>query len=487
MALEDLPLPSPGRGQVLVAVKAAGVNLFDTQLRSGLYKRDLPLTLGLEGAGIVEAVGADVDDIAVGDRVAFIFAAGSYATHTLAPAERVVPLPDKIGFEEAAAVLFQGLTAHYLATSTFALGPGSSCLVHSAAGGCGILLCQIAKIHGAEVIGAVSTPAKAAIAREVGADHVVIYAEEDFAAAVKRITTGRGVDVVYDAVGLDTYIRSMDCLRPRGLLALYGEASGLVPPIDPRELLFRKSLFLTRAGLDHYIADRRELRAHRRIVRLGRRGPAQAKGLSRLPARRSCRRAPRHRIARHDRQAPGDPVTSSSAAPPLLPLVENPDDPLVREQFDKLAAGSGILNLHRMMAHAPALMKASGDMALAFRRDTKLPRAIAELAILRAAQVLDAPYVWARHVPLARDCGVTAQQMNALASWPDSTAFTPAQKAALGFAETAVQQLALDESAAAELRRHLTAREIVELAMVVGFYVSTAIFVKALAVPAEKA
>jgi len=180
-------------------------------------------------------------------------------------------------------------------------------------------------------------------------------------------------------------------------------------------------------------------------------------------------------------------VTSSSAAPPLLPLVENPDDPLVREQFDKLAAGSGILNLHRMMAHAPALMKASGDMALAFRHETKLPRAIAELAILRAAQFLDAPYVWARHVPLARDCGVTAQQMNALASWPDSTAFTPVQKAALGFAEKAVQRLPFDDSGAAELRRHFTAREIVELAMVVGFYVSTAIFVKALAVPAEKA
>jgi NADPH:quinone reductase len=259
MLLEDLPLPRPGRGQVLVAVKAAGVNLFDTQLRSGLYKRDLPLTLGLEGAGIVEAVGADVAGIAVGERVAFIFAAGSYATHALAPTERVVPLPDKIDFEEAAAVLFQGLTAHYLATSTVPLGPAASCLVHSAAGGCGILLCQIAKIRGAEVIGAVSTPAKAAIAREAGADHVVVYAEEDFAAAVKRITSGRGVDVVYDAVGLDTYIRSMDSLRPRGLLALYGEASGLVPPIDPRELLFRKSLFLTRTGLDHYIADRREL------------------------------------------------------------------------------------------------------------------------------------------------------------------------------------------------------------------------------------
>src|SRR5262249_40925116 len=138
LVLEDLPLPSPGRGQVLVAVKAAGVNLFDTQLRSGLYQRELPLTLGLEGAGIVEAVGADVAAIVVGDRVAFIFAA-AYATHTLAPADRVVPLPDKIGFEEAAAVLFQGLTAHYLATSTFPLGPASSCLVHSAAGGCGIL------------------------------------------------------------------------------------------------------------------------------------------------------------------------------------------------------------------------------------------------------------------------------------------------------------------------------------------------------------
>ena len=261
MVLEELPSPSPGAGQVLVEVKAAGVNLFDTQLRSGLYKRDLPLTLGLEGSGIVQAIGPDVSDIKVGDRVAFIFAAGSYATHTLVAAERVVPLPAGIGFEDAAAVLFQGLTAHYLATSTFALAPGTSCLVHSAAGGCGILLCQIAKIRGAEVIGAVSTPAKADIARDAGADHVVVYAAEDFTEAVKRITRGRGVDVVYDAVGLDTYIRSMNSLRPRGTLALYGEASGLVPPIDPRELLFRKSLFLTRTGLDHYIADRDELRS----------------------------------------------------------------------------------------------------------------------------------------------------------------------------------------------------------------------------------
>lgn len=261
MRLEELPLPAPGPGQVLVEVKAAGVNLFDTQLRSGLYKRDLPLTLGLEGAGIVQAVGPDVGDVAIGDRVAWIFASGSYATHTLAAAERVVPLPDGIGYAEAAAVLFQGLTAHYLATSTFPLAPGSSCLVHSAAGGCGILLCQIAKIRGAEVIGAVSTAAKAGIAHNARADHVIVYADEDFESAVKRITAGRGVDVVYDAVGLDTYVKSMNALRPRGLLALYGEASGLVPPIDPRELLFRKSLYLTRTGLDHYVADRRELRS----------------------------------------------------------------------------------------------------------------------------------------------------------------------------------------------------------------------------------
>jgi NADPH2:quinone reductase len=261
MQLDELPTPTPGAGQILLEVKAAGVNLFDTQLRSGLYKRDLPLMLGQEGAGLVATVGDGVTDFAPGDRVAWIFAGGSYGTHTLASANHVVQLPDWIGFEDAAAVLFQGLTAHYLATSTYSLESGSSCLVHSAAGGCGILLCQIGKIRGAMVIGAVSTPAKAEIAYEAGADHVVVYAQEDFESAVKRITGGRGVDVVYDAVGLDTFVRSMNALRPRGLLALYGEASGLVPPIDPRELLFRKSLYLTRTGLDHYITDRDELRS----------------------------------------------------------------------------------------------------------------------------------------------------------------------------------------------------------------------------------
>ena len=259
MRLDELPLPEPGAGQVLVEVKAAGVNLFNTQLRSGLYKRDLPQTLGGEGAGVVQRPGIGVVDLKVGDRVAWVFSP-SYATHTIAQADRVEPLPDVVGYEEAAAHIFQGLTAHYLATSTYPLVSGSSCLVHSAAGGCGILLCQMAKIRGALVIGAVSTPAKAETARAAGADHVVVYAQEDFEAAVKRITGGRGVDVVYDAVGLDTYVRSMNSLRPRGMLALYGEASGLVPPIDPRELLFRKSLYLTRTGLDHYIADRDELR-----------------------------------------------------------------------------------------------------------------------------------------------------------------------------------------------------------------------------------
>jgi NADPH:quinone reductase len=260
MRLEELPLPAPGPGQVLVEVKAAGVNLFDTQLRSGLYRRDLPQILGLEGAGIIQALGAGVTDLKVGDRVAWIFSP-AYATHALASADRVVPLPDAVDYADAAAILFQGLTAHYLATSTFALSPGSSCLIHSAAGGCGILLCQIAKIRGALVIGAVSTAEKAEIAHAAGADHVIVYADEDFEAAVKRITGNRGVDVVYDAVGLDTYMRSMNSLRPRGMLVLYGEASGLVPPIDPRELVFRKSLYLTRTGLDHYIADRNELRA----------------------------------------------------------------------------------------------------------------------------------------------------------------------------------------------------------------------------------
>jgi alkylhydroperoxidase family enzyme len=180
-------------------------------------------------------------------------------------------------------------------------------------------------------------------------------------------------------------------------------------------------------------------------------------------------------------------VTASGPTTPRLPLVENPEDPLAREQFEKLASGSGILNLHRIMAHAPALMKASGDMALAFRRDTVLARSLAELAILRAAQVIDCEYVWIRHLPLARESGVTERQLDELKHWPDSAAFTPAQKAALGFAEKIAQGMPVEDGAFRELRRDFSPCEIVELTMVVGFYVSTAIFIKALAIPDEKA
>jgi alkylhydroperoxidase family enzyme len=180
-------------------------------------------------------------------------------------------------------------------------------------------------------------------------------------------------------------------------------------------------------------------------------------------------------------------VTASGTTPQRLPLVETPEDPTLREQFDKLASGSGILNLHRMMAHAPALMKASGDMALAFRRDTELPRALAELAILRAARVIASDYIFRRHLPLARASGVSERQLAELEHWPDSAAFTPAQKAALGFAEKVAQRLPVEDGAFAELRRDFSSREIVELTMLVGFYVSTAIFISALAIPDEKA
>lgn len=259
LRVDELPLPVPGPDQVLVKVEAAGVNFFDTQLRSGLYKfGPLPVALGNEGAGTVEAVGSDVAGLAVHDRVAWVLAAGSYATHTIAPSKSVVPLPQQIGFYAAAASIFQGLTAHYLACSAYALKPSDICLVHSAAGGVGILLCQIARRLGARVIGAVSTAAKAAIAREAGADDVIVYAAKPFDEAIKELTGGAGAHAVYDAVGADTYERSLNSLRRHGHLVLYGEASGLVPPLDVRQLLFRGSLSVTRTDLDHFISTREE-------------------------------------------------------------------------------------------------------------------------------------------------------------------------------------------------------------------------------------
>lgn len=258
LRLDDVVLQAPGRGEVLVEVKAAGVNFMDTQIRSGLFPRRLPATLGIEGAGIVRALGEGVEEIAPDDRVAWIMGGGSYAQYAVVPATMLAPLPASVSFKDAATALFQGLTAHYLATSTYPLKPGDTCIVHSAAGGTGALLCQVAKLRGARVIGVVSSDAKAAIAREAGADHVVIYSQTDFAAEARRLTDGQGVEVVYDAVGLDTYVQSMNALRRRGCLALYGEASGLVPPLDVRMLVMRGSLYLTRTGLDSYTASREE-------------------------------------------------------------------------------------------------------------------------------------------------------------------------------------------------------------------------------------
>jgi NADPH2:quinone reductase len=265
MVLEERPTPSPAGHEILARVAAAGVNFKDTQFRSGMYPGQVPVSLGTEGAGTVEAVGSDVTDFKPGDRVCWMYSTGhrppdhgSYASHAIVPARNVVPLPAAVDFRQAAAVLFQGVTAHYLATSTYPLAAGDSCLVHSAAGGVGSLLCQIAKMRGATVIATVSTDAKAEVARQSGADHVINYAREDFAAEVKRLTGGLGVNVVYDAVGLQTFEKSFDSLKRRGLLALYGEASGVVPPLDPRLLTSKGSVFLTRTGAQHYIADRAE-------------------------------------------------------------------------------------------------------------------------------------------------------------------------------------------------------------------------------------
>ena len=255
LQLEDLVTPEPGIKEALVEIAVAGVNYYDTQLRSGLIKRPLPLRVGLEGAGRVVAAGAEAG-IAPGTRVAWAQSLGAYATHALVPAEKLVVLPDRVSFDQAAAVLFAGLTAHHLACSTYPLAADHWCVVHSAAGGVGTLLTQIAARRGAHVIGVVSTEAKAAVARAAGAEAVVIPGRDDLVATVKGLTGGRGVSVVYDAVGKDTFEASLDSLRPHGLMVSYGEASGFVPPFDVRQLSARGSLFLTRTQLTSYISTR---------------------------------------------------------------------------------------------------------------------------------------------------------------------------------------------------------------------------------------
>lgn len=260
----ELPTPAPIQGEVLVRLEAAGVNFIDVYFRSGAYPTDLPAILGLEGAGVVEAVGPDVTTLRVGDRVAWsdrvgASRGGTYATHVIVPQARAVPVPAEVKLPVAAASMLQGMTAHYLSHSTFPLGPHHVCLVHAAAGGVGLLLCQMAKKRGARVIGTVSTAEKAVLARKAGADEVVLYTEQDFASEVKRFTGGRGVDVVYDSVGRTTFEKSLDALTPRGMLVLFGQSSGRVGPFDPQILNSKGSLFLTRPSLYHYARTRDEL------------------------------------------------------------------------------------------------------------------------------------------------------------------------------------------------------------------------------------
>jgi NADPH2:quinone reductase len=259
LKLVDAPTPQPGPKQALVRIHAAGVNFIDVYFRIGLYKADLPITPGSEGAGTVEAVGPEVTEVAPGDRVAYAMTRGAYAEYAIVPAGQLVKIPEHVSFEQAAAAMLQGMTAHYLTHSTYPLKPGESCLVHAAAGGAGGLTVQMAKMLGARVFGTVGSEDKARIAREHGAEEAIVYTQQDFEAEVKRATGGRGVDVVYDSVGKTTFEKSLNCLRPRGLLALFGQSSGPVPPFDPTVLNAKGSLYLTRPSLGHYLLTREEL------------------------------------------------------------------------------------------------------------------------------------------------------------------------------------------------------------------------------------
>lgn len=261
LKLEELPTPTPGTGEILVETRASGVNYIDVYHRTGLYKVARPIPMGLEGSGVVLAVGDGVSAPRVGQRVAWCQAPGSYTTHAIVPAARAVEVPDAIDDRLAAALLLQGMTAHYLVTDTFALRPGHVALIHAAAGGVGLLLVQLAKRAGARVIGTVSTEDKARLARDAGADDVVFYREQSVEDEVKRLTGGQGVHVAYDSVGKSTFEHSLRSLRPRGYLVLFGQSSGVVPPFDPQVLSANGSLFLTRPTLGHYTLDRSELMA----------------------------------------------------------------------------------------------------------------------------------------------------------------------------------------------------------------------------------
>jgi NADPH:quinone reductase len=262
LQLEEVATPEPRSGELLIKVEAAGVNFIDVYQRSGLYQVATPFVPGQEAAGTVAALGSGVTGVRVGDRVACYHGGlAGYAEYAVAPADRVVALPDGVSASQGAALMLQGMTAHYLACTTYPIKSGETCLVHAAAGGVGLLLCQIAKRRGARVIGTVSTAAKATLAREAGADEVIDYTAQDFAAEVMRLTGGAGVQVVYDSVGHTTFDAGLRCLTRRGMMVLFGQSSGPVAPLDPQVLNQRGSLFLTRPTLGHYVATRTELEA----------------------------------------------------------------------------------------------------------------------------------------------------------------------------------------------------------------------------------
>src|ERR1044071_2539813 len=256
---EDIPVPEPKAGEARVKIQAIGLNFIDVYHRTGLYPLNRPFTLGMEAAGVVDSIGDGVSEVQTGDRVAYAMVPGSYAEYAAVPAARLVPVPADVEAKTAAAIMLQGMTAHYLTRGAYQLQKGDTALIHAAAGGAGLLLVQIAKMLGARVIGTVSTEAKAELARQAGADEVILYTRTDFLAEVKRITDGKGVHVVYDSVGATTFDKSLECLKPRGYLVLFGQSSGPVPPLDPGKLAAKGSLFLTRPSLTHYTLDTAEL------------------------------------------------------------------------------------------------------------------------------------------------------------------------------------------------------------------------------------
>ena len=266
MEMVDLPIPQPKPNEAVVKIAASGVNFIDVYFREGRYKAPMPFVLGQEGAGAVTAVGSGVQSVKPGDRVAWTGLLGSNAEYAAVPADRLVSIPEGVTDQQAAAAMLQGMTAHYLSHDTFPLKRGDTALVHAAAGGVGLLLVQMAHHIGARVIGTVSTEEKAKLAREAGADEIILYTQSDFDAETKRLTGGKGVDVVYDSVGKTTFEKGLDVLRPRGMMVLFGGSSGAVPPFDLIALSQKGSLYVTRPTLGHYIASREELEARSKAV-----------------------------------------------------------------------------------------------------------------------------------------------------------------------------------------------------------------------------